>query len=175
MITLIASIGEKNELGRDGDLCWHIRDDLKHFRELTTGHPVIMGRKTWESLPKKPLPGRLNIVVSGSGKGLNPDGSPEREIWARSLEEAVEEGKRNSEPDSPIYIIGGASIYREAMPLADRLEITRILATDPGADTFFPTIRQHEWRLDSATDIMTAPDGLEYIYETYERKPGDRD
>ena len=162
---LIASIGENNELGREGDLCWHIREDLKHFKSLTMGSPVIMGRKTWESLPKKPLPGRLNIVVT-SGK-LKPEEVKAGVFAVRTLPDAVRVAEKVGMTP---YIIGGASVYAEAMPEADRLEITRIYAADPEADVFFPEIKETEWMLETASDTMTTPDGLRYRYESYTRR-----
>lgn len=146
MPVIIASVGINGELGRDGDLCWHIREDLRHFKELTMGHPVIMGRKTWESLPRRPLPGRENIVVSSRGK---------------SLEEALAQGG----PDA--FIIGGASVYEQALPFADRLELTRIMASDPLADTFFPAIDPDRWVLSSRSEDMVTDDGIVYRYESY--------
>lgn len=162
-MTVIASIGERGELGRGGDLCWHIREDLRRFRELTMGSPVIMGRKTWESLPRRPLPGRLNIVVS-----RNPlftggaDGADAPHVVARSLPEALKAAGGDG------FIIGGASLYEQALPLADRLELTRILAADPEADTFFPAIDPARWRLTACSEVMTDATGLRFRYETYE-------
>ena len=151
-ITIIASIGENNELGKNGDLCWHIREDLKHFKELTMGGAVIMGRKTWDSLPKKPLPGRTNIVISRSEGNVG------------SLEEALSLAQ-----ESNIFIIGGASVYTQAMPLAILLEITRIFASDPDADTFFPPINPEEWELTNASEVLESPEGLRFRYETFTR------
>lgn len=168
-ITLIASIGANNELGRSGDLCWHIREDLRHFRELTTGHPVIMGRKTWESLPKKPLPGRLNIVISTRDLGMRTEaGETDAEpVQASTLEEALKAAAKASQ--AAPFIIGGASVYSQALPCAGHLELTRILADDPLADTFFPPIDPADWRLVSQSEIHTATDGLRFRYETYLR------
>lgn len=165
MITLIASVGENNELGREGDLCWYIREDLRRFKALTMGHAVIMGRKTWESLPKKPLPGRLNIVMS---KNPTPGPSPMREgceNTVASVERALEmAGERE------VFIIGGESIYRTFLPLADRLELTRIFASDPKADKFFPEFTlQPAWRLTDASETLTSESGLRFRYESWER------
>lgn len=148
-MTIIAAVGERGEIGRGGDLCWHIREDLKHFKALTTGHAVIMGRKTWESLKVKPLPGRRNIVVSTTGL---------------PLEEALKEGGEDA------FIIGGESIYRQTLPIADTLEITRILATDPEADTYFPEIDPQTWRLAEQTEDMTSEGGIKYRFEKYCRR-----
>ena len=159
---IIASVGERNELGRGGDLCWHLREDLRRFKQLTMGHPVIMGRKTWESLPHRPLPGRENIVITrGDAATIEKEGAK----VLPTLEAALEYADRlSSEP----YIIGGASVYEQAMALADTLELTRILATDPEADTFFPEISLKDWRLIEKTETLTSTSGTEYRFETYE-------
>lgn len=165
-LTIVASIGENNELGKEGDLCWHIREDLRHFKELTLGGAVIMGRKTWESLPKKPLPGRTNIVISSK----EPAGEEAGVCFhARSLEEAVSTAASQN-ASGQIFIIGGASVYRQAMPAATCLELTKIHAADTDADTFFPNIDEGEWRVEKESEIMTAPDGLKFQYITYRRR-----
>lgn len=158
-IALVASVGENNELGRDGDLCWHISEDLRHFKELTTGGTVIMGRATWESLPKKPLPGRTNIVVTRS-PGLIAPGA----LTAESPEKAVEMAA-----GADIFIIGGESIYRQALPFATRLEITRIFASDPKADKFFPEFEGPDWIPVYSSEKMVSGSGLVFRYETYRR------
>lgn len=158
-IAMVASVGEHNELGRDGDLCWHIPEDLRHFKELTMGGAVIMGRKTWESLPKRPLPGRVNIVVTRS-EDFNEAGA----LKANSLEKAVDLAG-----DSRIFIIGGESVYRQALPSATRLELTRILADDPEADKFFPEFSRDEWALTDASEVFTSKNGLKFRYESYRR------
>lgn len=162
MVALIASVGERGEIGRGGDLCWHLPEDLRRFKQLTMGRPVVMGRNTWESLPRRPLPGRLNIVVTSR------PGVPEGDDMAvvSTLQEALEKGAETSEE---IYVIGGAAIYGAAMPMADRLELTRILAADPGADTYFPEIEEDDWRLVERSEEMTSAKGERYRYETYER------
>ena len=167
-VTIIVSIGENNEIGRDGDLCWHIRDDLKHFKELTMGFPVIMGRKTWESLPKKPLPGRLNIVVTSNPGIFTFESSGA--IAAPSLDAAIEKAAKHPDFKGDIYIIGGATIYHKSIRTADRLEITRIHATDSEADTFFPEISEDEWVLKKASPVMQSQEGLKYQYLSYENR-----
>lgn len=158
-LTLIASVGENLELGKGGDLCWHIREDLRHFKELTMGGAVIMGRSTWESLPKKPLPGRKNIVIT-----TNPDCEAPGAVTVGSIELALE-GARGQEA----FIIGGESVYRQAMPLATNLEITRIYASEPEADKFFPEIDPTEWALEKSSEVMETEGGLKFRYETYKR------
>ena len=167
-ITIIAAIARNNEIGRKGDLLWHIPADLRHFKTLTQGSTVIMGRKTWESLPKRPLPKRCNIVVTG-----NRDYEAPGAVIAHSLQEALEIAANTAVDDtssSRIFIIGGGSIYSEAMPLADKLEITHIDAAAPDADTFFPAISPQEWKLISESapeEDSTAPS---FTFRTYERK-----
>lgn len=161
-MTIIASVGNHWELGRDGDLCWHIPEDLRRFKRLTMDGTVIMGRKTWDSLPKKPLPGRTNIVISRgevAGEGF---------ILVRSLEEALNVAGSQTDADK-IFVIGGESVYRAAMPLADRLEITRIYAEDTEADKFFPEITPDEWDKVETTEPAETASGLRYGYETYRR------
>lgn len=159
MITLLASVGDGGEIGRGGRLVWHIPADLKHFRELTLGNAVIMGRKTWESLPRRPLPGRLNIVVTRNEAYEAPGA-----VTASSLDEALSLAK-----DYPrACIIGGESLYREAFPIARCLEITRIYASDPLADTFFPDIERADWRLTEESELFVTPPYPPYRFLTYE-------
>lgn len=158
-LTIIAAIGNNNEIGKNGNLIWHIPDDLKHFKTLTMGADIIMGRKTWESLPRRPLPGRRNIVIS-SNPSFNPDGG----VKASSIEEAIELTKGNE-----AFIIGGESVYRAALPLADKLEITHIMESDGNADTWFPEISQKEWELTAESEQKITPEGIKYKYSTYRR------
>jgi dihydrofolate reductase len=133
MISLIAAIGKNNELGKGNNLLWPLPTDQKYFREITTGHTVIMGRKTFESIDRL-LPNRRNIIIT---RNLNykKDGA---EI-AHSLEEALKISRTTLDTEE-IFIIGGAEIYNQAMPLAHKLYITKIDAEDKEADAFFPKI-----------------------------------
>lgn len=136
MITLIAAVGLRNELGKDNQLLWHLPNDFKHFKELTSGHHVIMGRKTFESLPGI-LPNRTHVVIS-----RNPAWQKEGVLLASSLDAAfglVPDGEQ-------AYVIGGGEIYRQALPHSDRIELTRV-ETQMEADTFFPEINPEEWTL----------------------------
>jgi len=126
---MIAAIGKNRELGKDNQLLWHIPDDLRRFKALTTGHPIIMGRKTFESIGK-PLPNRTNIVVT-----RDVNWSHDGVIIAHSIEEAVEKGK-SLDPEE-MFVIGGAQIYDTALSLCDRLHLTLVDAVAE-ADTFFP-------------------------------------
>ncbi len=136
MLTLIAAIDRCRGIGFQNKLLFWLPNDLKHFKALTTGHTIIMGRKTFESLPKGALPNRRNIVLS-TQENLKCAGA---EVY-QSLEEAL----RHCAPDEEVYVIGGASVYRQAMPLADRLCLTEIDAEAPQADAFFPAPETGAW------------------------------
>lgn len=157
----IVAMGRNCEIGFRGDMPWHIPEDLKHFKEVTLGHPVIMGRSTWESLPVKPLPGRLNIVLT-SQPDLLIDGA----LTAGSIQNAVNLCEGEPTP----FIIGGGRVYREAMPMLSLIHVTRIEADFPDADTFFPGINPDEWILKDSLPLMTSRSGLKYRFETYERR-----
>ena len=158
---VIAAVGPGLELGSGGDLIWHISADLKNFKRLTTGHPVIMGRKTWESLPKRPLPGRLNIVMSRSLWDL------EGAICVQSPEEAIAAcGDEEGRP----FVIGGEQIYRTFMPMAEELYITHVDdSTDKEVDAWMPDYRK-DWTLDEASEWATDPKGIRYRFEKWVRK-----
>jgi len=131
VISGIAAIGKNRELGANGSIPWHVPEDLKHFKETTLGHPVIMGRKTFESLGiKKPLPGRLNIVIT-----RNADYKAEGAVVVSSVEDAIAEASAHDQQE--IFIIGGAEIFKCAMHLIDRLYLT-VIDGEFKADTFFP-------------------------------------
>jgi dihydrofolate reductase len=134
---IIAAVAENGVIGKDGDLPWHKPEDMKHFRELTTGKPVVMGRKTFESLPEdyRPLPDRRNIVLTRSGVEEDVE-------EASSLEEAWEIA---SEDSDRVFIAGGASVYESTLPEADRMEMTRIHEEYDG-DTYFPEFDNSAWK-----------------------------
>lgn len=137
MITLIAALAENNCIGQNGKLPWHIPEDLAHFKELTSGKIVLMGRKTWESLPEKfrPLPKRKNIIITRQEKYFVGEGV---EVFGE-IEEALKK-YQNEE----IFIIGGAEIYRQTLDFADMLEITHVHQKVDG-DAFFPEIQTNIW------------------------------
>lgn len=144
MITLIAAVAENMAIGYQNKLLYWLPNDLKRFKSLTTGHTIIMGRKTFESFPKGALPNRRNVVLSRNGATF-----PGAETYP-TLEAAL----ASYSPDEDIYIIGGASVYEQAMPLADRLCLTEIADTPKEADAYFPTFDKAEWKveLDEAHD-----------------------
>ena len=125
-IHLIVAIGEDGSIGKNGDLIWKISEDLQNFKKMTIGHPVIMGRKTWESLPKRPLPNRRNIVITRQN-----DFKAEGAEVVNSVEKAIESVK-GEEP----FIIGGAEIYKAFMPFVTHFHLTKVFSTCKDADTF---------------------------------------
>lgn len=134
MINLIVATGNNGEIGGSNGLLWKLSSDLKRFKAITMGHPMIMGRKTYDSIGK-PLPGRASIVVTRQGdqedRQIDPD---TRLIWVNSLEEALEKARML---DNEVFVIGGGQIYEQALPVADRIYWTRVAQDFPEADTFF--------------------------------------
>ncbi len=137
MVTIIAAIAENNAIGLKGKLLYWLPADLRRFKMLTTGHTIIMGRKTFDSLPKGALPNRRNIVLSRSKKDF-----PGAERFP-SLKEAL----ASCAAEEEVYIIGGASVYAEALPLAHRLCLTEVHDTPKEADAFFPEFNRDEWQV----------------------------
>lgn len=136
MVSIIVAIAQNGTIGDKNSLLWHIKEDMRFFRTTTSGHAVVMGRKTFESLGSKPLPKRKNIVITRA------DRSFEGAFTAHSLEEAI----AMAEGDEEIFIIGGAQIYAEALSVADRMYITRV-ERDYEGDTSFPKVDFSQWRL----------------------------
>lgn len=160
-ITIIAAIDRAGGIGRGGDLLFHIPADLRRFKSLTLGHPIIMGRKTFESFPKGPLPGRRNIVIT-----RNPDYNRGGIETADSLDGAI----RMCDNTDELFIIGGGEIYRQAINKADCLQLTVIDATDTDADTMFPAISPLEWHEAETSESQTDPNtGLTYRFVKYLR------
>ena len=160
-ISIIVATGTDNAIGAAGDLAFHISADLKHFKEITMGKPVIMGRKTFESLPNGPLPGRKNIVVT-----RNPEYTYPGVETAESLQDAI---KLADDADEAM-IIGGAQIYSQALPLANKLYITQIDATRPDAATFFPDIDPAQWNEEAESWQTDPKTGLKYRFIFLSRK-----
>ena len=161
MIAIIAAIDKNNALGFKNRLLFYLPDDLKRFKALTTGHTVVMGRKTFDSLPKGALPNRRNIVLSRSTR-LELPGA---EVYA-SLEEALQ----HCADDEQVFIMGGASVYKQAMPLADRLYMTEIDVEAAEADVYFPAIDHELWH-ETKRDVRRADDRhpCNYAFVDYER------
>jgi dihydrofolate reductase len=151
---IVAAVAENGVIGKDGELPWHIPEDMEHFKELTTGNPVLMGRTTFESLPDsvRPLPGRTNIVLTRSGVEADVK-------EAGSIQEAY---RTADEHGDKLFIIGGASVYEQTLDDADRMEITRIYEEYEG-DTEFPDWDRSNW------EEVKREDNEEFSFLTYER------
>lgn len=160
-ISIIVAIAANNAIGKDNDLLWHISDDLKRFKKLTENHFIIMGKKTYYSLPVRPLPKRTNMVITDIAEE-----QIDNCIMAYSINDSIE--KMDAEKEN--YIIGGGSIYEQFMPLANKLYITRVHQDFEG-DTFFPEISLKEWKLAEKIDINDDnQNNFTYTFETYVRK-----
>lgn len=146
-ISIIVAAGEKNEIGKDNRLMWKLSSDMKRFRSLTTGHTIVMGRKTFESLPKGALPERKNVLIT-KDKNYRAEGC----FVFHSVDEAIEGLK----DDGEIFIIGGAELYRSFIDKCDKLYLTRVHASFPDADAFFPNIDIDQWRI--LTNDISFPD-----------------
>lgn len=159
MVSVIVAVGDGGVIGGNGGLLWHISEDLRMFRRVTTGHPVVMGRRTFASLGR-PLPGRTNVVVTRNSSWRS-DGV----VAVGSLEQALAIFPSEEE----VFVIGGGEIYARAMPLADRLYLTRVYARFEG-DVFFPEWEPSEWRLVSSErfergEVFTHP----FEFQVWER------
>ncbi len=163
MINMIVAMCKNREIGKENELLLHLPSDLKYFKKRTSGHIVIMGSKTFKSLPNGALPNRKNIVITRSGASYN------EAITACSVEDAIEIAQNLSNDDMEIFIIGGASIYKQCMKYADRLYITYIFEEFKDADTYFPEIND-EWKL---VNIEADRENIEHkhphVFATYER------
>lgn len=160
MITLIVAMGKNREIGKENQLLWHLPKDLKHFKELTSGHPIIMGRKTYESIGK-PLPNRTNIVISRKN-----DWFEEGILIVGSIKEAVKFAKKI---DEEVFIIGGGNIYEQTIDLADKLEVTLVDA-ELGADTFFPKINEKVWqKTNEEYHQKDEKNEFDFCFQTFER------
>ncbi len=161
MISIIVAIAENMAIGKNNNLLWHIPEDLKRFKRITSGHPVIMGKRTFYSLPRRPLPNRRNIVITDI-KGETIEGCE----MAYSIEDVIEK----CDPAEENFIIGGASVYRQFLPHCDRLYLTRVHKTFDG-DVFFPEIDFFQWELISTEEgDVDAINDFTYSNETYQRR-----
>lgn len=164
VITIIAAVAENGVIGRAGGLPWNLPEDLRRFKRVTSGHPVIMGRRTFETLPG-PLAGRRNIVIT-----RNPAYQADGVIVVGSLDAALADAGRVVDGDDPVFILGGGEIYRLALPIADRLDLTRVLA-NPEGDAWFPDVRWVDWDLVSRDE--RGPDdrhAVGFRFETWRRR-----
>lgn len=159
-ITLVAALSDNNCIGENNRIPWHVPEDFEFFKNYTMGKPVVMGRKTWESLPKKPLPGRPNYVISRQQEQQFSEA-----ILCHSIEEAIQQLM-----DCPeIIIMGGAQIYAQAMPLATDLRLTRIHVNVMG-DTFFPAIDATEWQQTENSSHISSKNNIAYDLQHFVRR-----
>ena len=156
-ITLVAAMAANRAIGLDGQMPWHLPRELKHFRETTMGKPIVMGRKTWESIGRA-LPGRQNLVVTRNPRLEAPDCDVAGSLW-----EAVEMAAGDE-----VMIIGGGQLYAEALPMADRMVLTRV-DCEPEADTWFPEWNEAEW-IESASRDELPDEKNPYAYRVFELK-----
>ena len=175
-ICIIAAVaedegGKGKVIGINNRLPWHLPEDLRHFKRLTLGHPIVMGRKTFDSVGR-PLPGRTNIVITRNNEWRHPEC-----IRAESLSAAITIGEKNiaetaALSERKIFIIGGGQIYVEAMPLADRLYLTEV-DLKVGGDVFFPRLEKSEWQqADKSPEQKDGRQNIPFRFAVYERKRG---
>ena len=170
-IVLVVARGSNGVIGRDGDLPWRLRSDLQRFKAITVGKPCIMGRKTWESLPLKPLPGRLNVVLTRD-EGWGEDGQANGALVCRTLDEAIEIAREQAEDDGvdEICVIGGAGLFEAALPRAKRLYITEVEAA-PDGDVHFPAFDEAQWtQVASEAHPAGEKDDHAFTFRTLERR-----
>ncbi len=160
-ISIIVAIASNYAIGKDNDLLWHISKDLKRFKEITKNHYIIMGKRTYYSLPVRPLPNRVSMILTDViGESIDNC------VMAYSIEDAIE--KMDSDKEN--FIIGGGSIYKQFMPLANKLYITRVHKNFE-ADTFFPEISEKKWELTSSENIDDDnQNDFKYTFEIYDKR-----
>lgn len=160
-ISIIVAIAQNYAIGKDNDLLWHLSGDLKRFKELTTGHTIVMGKRTFESLPVRPLPNRRSIVITDVA-----DEQIAGCVMAYNIEDAINKFDAIDEN----FIIGGGSVYKQFMPYANKLYLT-LVHKDFDADTFYPEINFEEWHaVEKQENIYDDKSGLTYSYLIYQRK-----
>lgn len=158
-LTMIAAIGKNKELGANNNLIWHIKEDMKFFKETTTGHPIVMGRKTFLSLPKL-LSDRTHIVLTRSGASLHSD-----VLSLPSIEEFMNLAKNI---DTDFYVIGGGTIYKEFLPFATKMILTEIDESCKEADTFFPAFDINDWNQEVIGEYQDKD--IKYLRKVYTKK-----
>lgn len=162
MISAIVAVDENFGIGFNGDLLEHIPEDLKRFKQLTTNKTIIMGRKTWESLPNKPLSDRLNIVITSKERSLGEMTTfiPFEEAYSRAT---------HAIPEDEWFVIGGGSIYKEFLPICDKVYLTKIMVSHKNVDTYFPNIElMDNWKCIEQSEIKQYND-ISYQFKTYSR------
>ena len=165
-IAFVVAVARNGVIGRQGKLPWRISSDLKRFKAITMGKPVIMGRKTWESLPKRPLPGRVNIVIT-RGQSYQAQGA----VVTTSVAEALARARQAESEE--ICVIGGSEIFREMLPMADRLYLTEV-DLDPEGDVVFPPLDRKAWR-ETSREVHARVEGDDagFVLRVLDRVPPD--
>jgi len=159
-LSIIVAIADNNAIGKDNQLLWHLSEDLKRFKQLTTHHTIVMGKKTFESLPIRPLPNRRSIVITDD---LN------EKIEGCTMAYSIEDAINLCDSDNENFIIGGGSIYKQFMPFTNKLYITKV-HKDFDADTFYPEINFSEWEIiENQANLYDDKSGLNYSYLIYKR------
>lgn len=165
IISHIVAAGEGNEIGKANQLLWHLPNDLKFFKNTTWGMPIIMGRKTYESIAGEPLPGRINIILTQQ-KAYDP--KHDKAIVVHSFEEAIH--KAAAADVKEVFVAGGGEIYRNTLPLAHRIYLTRVHAAFPEAEIFYPEIRHTEWKkIKELAFTQDEKHPFAYTFELWER------
>jgi dihydrofolate reductase len=165
IVSHIVAAGEQNEIGKQNQLLWRLPNDLKFFKNTTWGMPVIMGRKTYESIAGEPLPGRINIVIT-SNASFDP--GHEKVVVVSDFNAALSRAKETDCKE--VFVAGGGEIYRLSMPYTHRIYLTRVHHQFPDAEIFYPEIRQSDWKRVSALDFMAdEKHAFPYTFETWER------
>lgn len=163
-LSLMVAMSENRVIGKDGDLPWHLPKDFNRFKQKTTGHHIIMGRKTFESLGSEPLPNRPNIVISSQSQLKVPEGVR----LVHDLKSALEIVKNSEDPEP--FVIGGGKVYEQAFPYADRIYLT-IVHTQINGDTFFPEFDESEWEIIEETPYPAdEKHDYPFTFYTFERK-----
>lgn len=160
LLSMVAARARNGVIGRDGALPWRLKSDMALFKATTLGKPVIMGRRTWDSLPKKPLPGRANLVLSGDGT-FEPKGAVVCERFSEALSMAREQAQEDSIDE--VCVIGGTAVFALAMPKAQRLYLTEVEAVVEG-DALFPAFEEADWR-EVGRKAYPAAEGDDYAFK----------
>jgi len=169
-VSLVAAIGQNRELGKNNELLWHLHEDMQFFKQITTGYYVVMGRKSFESIPPKyrPLPNRVNVIIS-----RNPEYLYRECFTCGSISDAIDLAKESGE--TQIFIIGGGEIYRQAMEsgIVDEMFLTHVQASFPDADVHFPAYDQYKWNKETIHSFQSDSRN-EYAFDIvrYEKIPG---
>ena len=165
MISAVVAFDKNYGIGYKNDLLVHIPDDLKNFKSLTTGKTVIMGRKTYESLPKRPLPNRKNIVITTDSNKSSDD----ENLIYMNMSEVLEYLEQFRDNEEEVFVIGGMSVYSQLLPYVSKVYVTQLYHTFVYVDTFFPRLEATEWNCENLSDVLTFGN-LVYQFQLYSRK-----